>query len=150
MLITFKRMLTLLTDQIFFLLLTKKINVIIIEITKQITGTKALIKQAHIFSRNKKTNIEKEIADLLDSLGIKYEFNKCVKTRTTFRFPDFTVGDLIIECDGMYWHQDKEKDNARQKELEELGFKVIRFNDEEILNDLIKVKEKIIQEFPEY
>ncbi len=53
---------------------------------------------------------------------------------------------LIIEVDGGY-HLDNEQnqyDKLRAKRLEILGFKVIRFTNEEVLNDVIKVL-KIIE-----
>jgi hypothetical protein len=36
---------------------------------------------------------------------------------------------IAIEYDGGYWHQDKEKDVKRQKELEERGWRFIRYKD---------------------
>jgi G:T-mismatch repair DNA endonuclease (very short patch repair protein) len=36
---------------------------------------------------------------------------------------------IAIEYDGSYWHQDKEKDVKRQKELEERGWRFIRYKD---------------------
>lgn len=96
--------------------------------------------------RNKMTQIEKKIANLLDELNIKYEWNKHIKTKTTWRFPDFKVGNLVIECDGIYWHKNNiEKDKLRQKELEDLGLEVIRFNDQEILKNFEEVKRCIAQ-----
>jgi|SRR4030095_3036160 very-short-patch-repair endonuclease len=51
--------------------------------------------------------------------------------------------NLIIEIDG-YTHNDKyQKDLKRQKELEELGMKFIRFDDLEIKFDLLNVLRKI-------
>lgn len=97
--------------------------------------------------RNKMTEIEKEMCKLLDSLGINYEWNKYVKTINSFKFPDFRIGNVIIECDGEYWHKNKkEYDMKRQKELEAIGFKVIRFNDKQILNNIEEVKECIQKE----
>jgi very-short-patch-repair endonuclease len=91
--------------------------------------------------RNQMTNIEKKVSEYLDSIEISYEWNKYIKTVNTFRFPDFKIGNLIIECDGMYWHnKTKEQDISRQKELEALGFKVIRFNDSQILKNFEEVK----------
>lgn len=57
---------------------------------------------------------------------------------------DFMCKDLflIIEVDG-YTHQFEEaldKDLIREKELEKVGFKVIRFHDEEVLNDIENVR----------
>lgn len=91
--------------------------------------------------RNQMTLIEKKVSEYLDELGISYEWNKYVKTINTFRFPDFKIGNLIIECDGLYWHnKQKDKDESRQRELEALGFKVIRFNDKQILKNFDEVK----------
>jgi very-short-patch-repair endonuclease len=58
---------------------------------------------------------------------------------------------LIIEVDGLS-HSDEEifeKDEKRQKELEALGFRFVRFQDAEIMNDfenVVRVLEGIIKE----
>lgn len=44
---------------------------------------------------------------------------------------------IAIEYDGSYWHKDKEADDKRQKSLEDLGWKFIRYV------DYIPTKEKI-------
>jgi len=106
---------------------------------------RAMIKQASIFSRKEMTSIEKPIAEFLDSINVEYDFNKVVRTKSTFRFPDFKIGNLIIECDGEYWHQDKIKDNKREKELTDLGFEVIRFTGTEINKNIEEVKRCIVQ-----
>ena len=52
---------------------------------------------------------------------------------------------LIIELDGIT-HTGKEKtekDFKRQKELEDAGFKVIRFSDDDVLNNVFHVTERI-------
>src|SRR5699024_7983474 len=52
---------------------------------------------------------------------------------------------LIIEVDG-YTHENERKwykDLDRQKELEEKGFTVLRFTDEEVMNDLKNVERTI-------
>ncbi len=54
---------------------------------------------------------------------------------------------LIIEVDG-YTHlleEVIEKDAIRQRKLEEVGFKVIRFKDEEVLKEINKVREVIFE-----
>jgi len=108
---------------------------------------KALKKQKIIFSRASMTSIEKKVASFLDCLGIKYDFNKCVRTKKTFRFPDLKIKNLIIECDGEYWHRNrKQEDYERQLELEEVGYKVIRFTDKEIINNWEVVKKCILLE----
>lgn len=52
---------------------------------------------------------------------------------------------LVIEVDG-YSHvlsENQEKDLIRQKRIEEAGFIVLRFRDEEILNDIRSVIDRI-------
>jgi very-short-patch-repair endonuclease len=56
---------------------------------------------------------------------------------------DFMCKDLnlIIEIDGISHHSEEaqQKDRIRQEELEAVGFRVIRFEDEEVLCDIINV-----------
>lgn len=59
---------------------------------------------------------------------------------------------LIIEVDGIthQWEEFAEKDRIRTKKLKEVGFKVIRFTDDEVLNDIQNVSRVIscyIEEF---
>jgi len=59
---------------------------------------------------------------------------------------------LIIEIDGLthQWESVAVKDLSREKALSEIGFTIIRFNDEEILKDLENVNRAIcfyIEEF---
>ena len=53
---------------------------------------------------------------------------------------------LIIEVDGMsHWADDVVKnDEIRQKKLEEIGFTVIRFDDEDVLNDIENVERVLL------
>jgi very-short-patch-repair endonuclease len=53
---------------------------------------------------------------------------------------------LVVELDGPY-HNDplqRIKDTERDQELENLGFKVVRFTNDQIINDLDKVISQII------
>ena len=50
---------------------------------------------------------------------------------------------LVIELDGPIHLLQKEKDEARTKELVELGNTVIRFKNEEVINNLFTVLEEI-------
>jgi len=54
--------------------------------------------------------------------------------------------DIAIEVDGSYWHQDKEKDLKRQKELEVEGWNFLRYEDivptlEQVSEDIKRVLE---------
>jgi very-short-patch-repair endonuclease len=54
--------------------------------------------------------------------------------------------NLIIEVDGKIHKTQKEYDEGRTFELEELGYKVIRFSNEEVLNNISEVIKKIKEE----
>lgn len=69
-----------------------------------------------------------------------------------FFIADFMCKELmlIIEIDG-YTHEWEEQwvlDQRRQKKLEELGFTVLRFKDEEVLDDIRNV-ERVIESWIE-
>jgi very-short-patch-repair endonuclease len=59
--------------------------------------------------------------------------------------PDFVALSLklIIEIDGKIHLKHKKKDEERTRRLEQLGFKIIRFKNEEVENDLERVLEII-------
>lgn len=52
---------------------------------------------------------------------------------------------LIIEVDGATHHKEEKwyKDKERQKELEEYGFTVLRFSDDEVMNELENVSREL-------
>lgn len=62
------------------------------------------------------------------------EFAKTDKEHNTSYFYDFTLSHkkIIIEFDGSYWHSKegaKERDEQKQKFIEDLGFKVLRIDE---------------------
>jgi G:T-mismatch repair DNA endonuclease (very short patch repair protein) len=87
------------------------------------------------------TDIERKVIECLESLGLVREKDFLIKpyieTTKTYRFPDILLPKyrLVIECDGEYWH-DETYDKERDKELTELGFKILH------------LKETVILEYP--
>ena len=102
---------------------------------------------------NKRSYIEKKMQWLLGELNIKNEpqtiiyRNVCKKNgQRRYYKPDFllTKYKVIVECDGDYWHSKTvDADLIRQKELEGLGFTVLRFKGSEIRNNLKEVSKEI-------
>lgn len=102
---------------------------------------------------SKRSFIEKKMKWLLDELKIKNEsqsiiFRNTYKQNGQRRYfkPDFLLKDykVIIECDGDYWHSKTvDKDIERQKELESMGYVVLRFKGSQIRNDLKSVSDEI-------
>ena len=50
---------------------------------------------------------------------------------------------LIVEVDGGIHHLLEEQDQMRQQRLEEMGYRVVRFRNEEVLEDWAGVAEKL-------
>ncbi len=97
--------------------------------------------------RGKMTQIEKITKKFLEFSGFIYKkdfvYQYPVKTRPGLKFVDFCIPKLkfLIECDGKYWHPNKDKDDKRDVEiLEVLG------NDWRIEH----LSEKEIYEFAEF
>jgi very-short-patch-repair endonuclease len=90
------------------------------------------------FSMQKEeTCIESSIRQLLDTLNVKYEFGKQIENR----FTDFLLLDynLIIECDGLYWHSDKKNTDKyyhrdKMRLYNSHGYKSLFFRENEIIN----------------
>lgn len=81
-----------------------------------------------ILASNRKswTYPEKVAGEWLDKNNIQYERNK----KIDIFYPDFVIGSMIIEIDGKRWH-DKQRDDLRDKRLNELGYIVYRIDAKE-------------------
>lgn len=82
------------------------------------------------------TSIETKVKLLLDDLNIDYTSNKYLEG-TSYK-PDFLLHDhdLIVECDGLYWHSDQLKNKKyhveKLKVYEQLGYTALFFRENEI------------------
>lgn len=61
-------------------------------------------------------------------------------------FADIYIPDsnLVVECDGAEFHQDKERDNARDEFMKSKGYSVIRFSGSDIHQDALDCASVII------
>jgi len=59
---------------------------------------------------------------------------------------------LIIEVDGLthQWEEVAKRDVVREQELKQIGFEVLRFHDEEVLNDIVNVERAIVAYIEDY
>jgi len=83
------------------------------------------------------TSIEIKIQNFLKQLGIEFFTHQYIKEIEHAYQCDILIPsmNLVIECDGNYWHKypvGLEKDHIRTKELIEKGFKVLRLWGHEI------------------
>lgn len=81
-----------------------------------------------------RTRAEKIMKKGLDNKGIKYQ----EEVRIGKYFPDFLVNEnIVIECDSKYWHpKNNLYDKKRDKYMTTNGYKVLRFLNSEIKNNL--------------
>lgn len=94
---------------------------------------------------DKLTSLEKVMASILDKHSISYSTLETVGGART----DFVVGDLVIECDGLYWHSDSIlSDNNyhvnKAKKYKELGYRSVFFREDEIYNSMHIVESIIL------
>lgn len=104
----------------------------------------------NISKNNKKTGIEQIIEDILLNLKIEYKYNyKIGKYFSDFYIPFYNI---IIECDGVYWHSDAVNDDKyyhQNKRLEYIknGYNPLFFREDEIFNKKEIIKSILINKF---
>ena len=96
------------------------------------------------------SSIEIIMAKELSNRNISFIQQKIMlgKYRVDFLIDDDTI---IIECDGLYWHNlpgIQKKDKIRDKILEEKGFIVLRFWEDKIRNNISQCVDKIEEYLP--
>ena len=100
----------------------------------------------------KDSSIEVKIQNFLKELKIEFFTHQYIKIEYSYQCDILIPSmNLVIECDGDYWHKypiGKDIDHVRTKELIEKGFKVLRIWEREIkvmdVNDFrIKIEGKI-------
>ncbi len=91
-------------------------------------------------SRNFKTYIELLFEKFLIEQGIKFEFQKKIGTY----FIDFyLLPNILIECDGAYWHKDKKYEKKRDDYLISKGYVIYHFTGKSIKNSVVECYNKI-------
>ena len=92
--------------------------------------------------RGTMSKIERTMARALSNRNIDFRYNE----RIGSYYPDFIVFPerIIIECDGKYWHRNsKQYELMRDSFLESEGFKVYRFGEDQINEDVLGCLNKI-------
>lgn len=84
-------------------------------------------------NRKKMSYPEQVAFDWLTRYNIVFEHQKKIDKF----FPDFVVGNLVIEIDGAQWH-DKEKDKVRDEIISSYGYNVVRILSSENIEQRLK------------
>ena len=115
----------------------------------EIKKKKIKISRANQLLPLKDTSIEVKVQNFLKQLGIEFFTHQYIKEIEHGYQCDILIPsmNMVIECDGTYWHKypiGNDIDHIRTKELIEKGFKVLRLWEFEI-NDMTidKFKERL-------
>lgn len=73
---------------------------------------------------------ERVAFDWLNSSGIEFDHQYKIQLADKAIYPDFRVGNLLIEIDGSYWH-DSDADRLRDSALKGMGYEVVRIDAKE-------------------
>lgn len=99
-------------------------------------------------SRKNPSKLELRCAEYLAQLGIDYEHQAIIKDKFVV---DFRMGNIILQCDGDYWHGHKrfeplterqlkqqKRDAAQDKYLQACGYTVIRIWESDLTMDVLR------------
>lgn len=111
----------------------------------------ARLRRALQNNNYRNTSIELKIRDILTSLGLTFEYNKPILNIEHKYNCDIFLNkyNLIIECDGVYWHnlpKQKTMDNYRNKEII-CSYNLLRLGENYIKTINTEVLKKILLEF---
>lgn len=88
------------------------------------------------------SSLETAVAAELDSRGIEYEQQaKCGRY-----VMDFRIGNVIVECDGAYWHSRpgvKDRDSRKDAACKKRGWSVVRLTEDEIRTDVVAAVDRV-------
>lgn len=92
------------------------------------------------------TNIERLMQKALNEARVDHAFQYLIggKFLCDFALPDYM---LIIECDGIYWHnrpEQRKRDASKDAYLRACGFTIMRFTDKEIEGDIANCIHRIL------
>lgn len=91
------------------------------------------------------TDSEKKAIKYFTSKKIKFEFQKIIKCGDKYYIADFYFPKLktILEIDGGYHNNDeqKQKDEIRTKDLEKIGYKVVRMTNGDVRKNKYPISE---------
>ena len=102
------------------------------------------------------SNLEQQVADMLESEDIGYEREKPLRYMAGWRYYDFCLIDynILIEVDGEYYHDTrgkpsyvimmaKKNDAIKNWLAKKEGYNLIRIKEKELIEEYDGVKEKI-------
>lgn len=96
------------------------------------------------------TSLELRFKSFLDEYKLDYQNQKRVNFNDKYYIPNFTIDNLIVECDGLYWHSDEcrpDDYHLKKKETyDSLGYNSLFFREDEIREKFDIVKSVVLNQ----
>lgn len=93
-----------------------------------------------------RNTLEKKIADTLFQFGINYQYEPCINVNKKYYFPDFKVGNLIVECSMWKGFDKAMKLKKKIKDLQQRGYKVFVITPNNLRKFYKSIEEYLIDE----
>ena len=91
-----------------------------------------------------RNELERDVANFLFDLKVDYEYETLVKGKRNYYFPDFLIGNIILECSMWRGEEKARKLKNKIRDLEADGFEVFVIIPENIRKFYKLLEEKII------
>lgn len=103
----------------------------------------------YMYKTNSYTSLELNFKRFLDQLHIEHQYqNRINISDNKYYIPDFKINNLLIECDGLYWHSDNcREDNYhinKKNSYESIGYDSLFFREDEIRDKFHIVKSIVL------
>lgn len=96
------------------------------------------------------TSLELRFKSFLDEYKLDYQNQKRVNLNDKYYIPDFTIDNLIVECDGLYWHSDDCRPDdyqlLKKEAYDSLGYNSLFFREDEIREKFDIVKSVVLNQ----
>lgn len=96
------------------------------------------------------TSLELRFKSFLDEYKLDYQNQKRVNFNDKYYIPNFTIDNLIVECDGLYWHSDECRPDdyhlLKKEAYDSLGYNSLFFREDEIREKFDIVKSVLLNQ----
>lgn len=96
------------------------------------------------------TSLELRFKSFLDEYKLDYQNQKRVNLNDKYYISDFTIDNLIVECDGLYWHSDECRPDDyhlnKKEAYDSLGYNSLFFREDEIREKFDIVKSVVLNQ----
>lgn len=103
----------------------------------------------YMYKTNSYTSLELNFKRFLDQFDIEHQHqHRITINNNKYYIPDFKINNLLIECDGLYWHSDNCREDDyhinKKNSYESIGYDSLFFREDEIRDKFHIVKSIVL------